>query len=322
MSIFVGWDDIHLTNPQVITIGVFDGVHQGHQHLVANAAKVAAEMGAELTVITFWPPPPAVLIPEHSIHCLTLEDEKRTMLGRLPAVSHIIQIPFTRELSQLSASEFLNNLRACIPIVAIVEGDDFHLGHNREGNLQWLSDYGTRYHIRVVAVARQQSATKPISSSRIRALLDEGDLQSATAMLDYSYQMIGTVIHGDKRGRLLGYPTANLQLDPWKLIPANGVYATCVWRVDRPEILYYGATSIGLRPVFHGTERRCEVHILDFDDTIYDEQLLIALVRRLRSEEMFPSIDELIKQMGQDVSNVRQIFAESDFYRQEMRPFL
>jgi riboflavin kinase / FMN adenylyltransferase len=309
MSIFFSLDEVQLAHPQVVTIGVFDGVHQGHRYLLEHTAALAEQQGAEVTVITFWPPPQVVLRPEKAVSCLSLRDEKVALLANLPQVQHVIVMPFTAELAQLQAVEYMVLLRQHLPLLGIVEGEDFTLGHNREGTISWLQTYGAAEGIAIMAVPRKTENSTPISSTRIRTLISVGDVAEAAALLERPYMITGKVIHGDGRGRLLGYPTANMQIDPSKLIPADGVYAARAWRTSVPNEAWQSAVSIGTRPVFQGIDRRVEAYLLDVDLPLYDMDLTIALTDRIRGEENFPSVEALIEQMGQDVAKVRYLLA-------------
>ncbi len=307
MRVFSSFDDITPDRPQVVVIGAFDGVHRGHQFLISRAGEIARARGAAVTVVTFWPPPVVVLEPEKSVHFLTLRDEKIALLAQTQLVDQLVILPFTRELSQLSAEAFLAQLRRHIGVIAFVEGDDFKLGHNREGTIAWLQAYGAREGITVESVARRSAGDLPISSTRIRHTLEAGDVSAATDLLGHAYDLMGEVVHGDARGRTLGFPTANLRIDPLKLVPADGVYAVRSWRMATPAVVWQGAASIGVRPVFGGRERVVEVYLLDVHPDLYGEALYVTFVQRLREERNFPSIAALVAQMEHDVAAARRV---------------
>jgi riboflavin kinase/FMN adenylyltransferase len=308
MSLFASLSEMSLKRPQVATIGVFDGVHLGHRYLIAQAVKAAAMRNAEVTVITFWPPPVLVLRPQIPPRCLMLAVEKQAVLAAIPGVAHIIVLPFTREFALQTSDVFLADLRSRMPLKALVEGDDFTLGHNREGTIQWLHDYGIRHAIDVIPIARQGTGDLPISSTRIRSLIEDGKIAAANTLLGRPYRLMGEVIHGDGRGRSLGYPTANLRIDPLKLIPANGIYAVRAWRGTTPEEVWLGAASIGVRPTFNGTDRLVEVYLLDVNPDLYGQDLQIEMVAWLRNEQRFANVAELVAQMAEDVAATRSIF--------------
>jgi len=309
MAIFTSLDEIRLDRPQVVTIGVFDGVHRGHQYLLARAAEVAVRTDAEVMAVTFWPPPLAVLAPTTSVRCLMTLEEKVAALQLLPIVHNVVILPFTHEFAALSAATFVDQLQQSLPLVAFVEGEDFTLGHNREGTVSWLQQYGNEHHFQVESVVRMDEEATPISSTRIRKLLDAGDVQNAQHLLSRPYMLAGTVVHGDARGRTLGYPTANLATHPLKLIPANGIYAVHAWRETTPEIVWQGAASIGTRPVFQGIDRRVEVYLFDVDLDLYDENLVCTFEKYVRPEMPFATVEALIQQMGNDVAQIRQFLS-------------
>lgn len=307
MRVFASLAEVALDRPQAVTIGVFDGVHRGHHYLISRAAACAAELDAGVTVVTFWPPPAAVLQPQLPVACLMTLTEKLAALAGLGTVDNAVILPFTREFAQLEPADFMAELRRRIPVRALVEGDDFTFGHERAGNVAWLQSYGAAEGIRVEGVTRRDADEVPISSSRIRKLVTSGDVAEAAELLGKPYRVCGEVVHGDGRGRQLGFPTANLRLDPVKLIPANGIYAARCWRAATPDEVWQGAASIGVRPVFNGTERRVEVYILDIDLDLYGATLCVDFVQRLREERNFANIAELIAQMGADVAETRRV---------------
>jgi riboflavin kinase/FMN adenylyltransferase len=307
MHVFSALDAVALNHPQAVTIGVFDGVHRGHHYLLQQTAEVAAGLGAEVTVLTFWPPPILVLRPEKAATFLTLPEEKEAVLRQLGIIAHEIVLPFTPALAQWSPDAFLAALQARMPLSAIVEGDDFTLGHNRAGTIEWLQAYGKTHGIVVEQVARRATAGQPISSTRIRGFIAEGALPEAVALLGRPYRVQGEVVHGDGRGRGLGFPTANLKLDPLKLIPANGIYAVRAWDVATPAIVWQGAANVGVRPTFGGEERRVEVFLMDVDLDLYGATLCVEWVQRLREERAFATVPALIAQMTEDVRQARHL---------------
>ena len=309
MRVFASLDAVALAAPQAVTIGVFDGVHRGHQYLLAQTRELAARHGAETTVLTFWPPPVRVLQPERVIHTLMLPEEKMEALAQL-GVTNAITLPFTDDVAHWPPERFMHELAAHLPVVALAEGDDFSMGYQRAGTLAWLQQYGAAHAIAVEHVARREADGQPISSTRIRALVTAGDVSGARTLLGRPYQLRGAVVHGDARGRELGYPTANLHIDPLKLIPANGIYAVRAWKASDPQTVWNGAASIGVRPVFGGGARLVEVYLLDVTLDLYDTVLCVDVIARLREERSFPGVGELIDQMGADVQAARRILAQ------------
>lgn len=307
MQVFASLDEVALTQPQAVSVGVFDGVHRGHQFVLASTAEMAARLGAQVTVVTFWPLPIAVLRPHTPIHCLSLPAEKLDLLAHLGIIDNTVILPFTPEMAQWAPETFMAALAAHMPLAALVEGDDFSLGHNRAGTLEWLAHYGQTHGIQVEGVLRRTEGNVPISSTRIRSDLAEGRVAEAAELLGRPYRLHGVVVHGEARGRELGFPTANMQIDPLKLIPANGIYAVRAWDAATPEIVWNGAASIGTRPTFGGTERRVEVYLLDVSPDLYGTILAIEFIAWLRDERAFSSREALIAQMAEDVRDARRI---------------
>ncbi len=307
MQSFAGLDGLALTRPQAVSVGVFDGVHAGHRFLLARTAQVAERLGAAVTVVTFWPPPVAVIHPEQPVRCLMLPDEKIAAFAALGNVANVVTLPFSSEMAQWPPERFMAELQARMPLVALVEGDDFSLGHNRAGTMDWLAAYGATHGFHVERVMRRQDAGMPISSTRIRRLLDQGNVAGASELLGRPYFLRGEVVHGDHRGRELGFPTANMAIDPLKLIPANGIYAVRAWDAATPHLIWQGAASIGVRPTFNGTDRRVEVHLLDVNPDLYGHVLCVEMIAWLREERAFAGTAALVAQMTEDVTAARRI---------------
>ncbi|MDQ2960334.1 MAG: bifunctional riboflavin kinase/FAD synthetase [Candidatus Dormibacteraeota bacterium] len=299
--------------PVVLTIGNFDGVHRGHQALLADVSRVAREAAAEATVVTFDPHPRCVLDPAHCPQSLTVPSEKSSRLEAC-AVDRLVVLPFTREVSRWSAEQFCDLLVASFDVAALVVGHDFALGRKRQGDFEFLRAYGGCHGFPVAQVdVVTAGLPEPVSSSAIRALLSEGDVLAASVQLGYPYLLDGVVEHGDEVGRHLGFPTANLGVPVGKCLPAPGVYAMWVhidgdWRM--------AATNVGYRPTFGGDRITVEAYVLDYDGDLYGRELRAAFVERLREERKYPGVDELVRQIVQDVDEVRAML------RQAPRPAL
>ncbi|MBA2678539.1 MAG: riboflavin biosynthesis protein RibF, partial [Ktedonobacteraceae bacterium] len=227
-----------------------------------------------------------------------------------------IILHFTPEVAALSAEEFMDNLCTRFNVKGLVVGSDFSLGRNRMGNVEFLADYGKRHQIRVEAMSLEGSQQVRISSTRIRTLVSEGQIAEANALLGHPVVLGGRVVHGDERGRLLGFPTANLRPEPHKLLPANGVYAVRATihdnepsDLDETSTVYTGVANIGVRPTFNGKERLVEVHLLDVDLLLYDKYLRVDIIDHLRGEQRFPNIEALKTQITADAEQARQILA-------------
>ena len=278
----------------IATTGFFDGVHLGHRLVIERLVSLARERGDESLVVTFWPHPRAVLQNgARELRLLNTLEEKKELLRGL-GVSRVEVLDFSRAFASLSAEEYLRDvLRDRLGVTTLLVGYDNRLGSDRltAGALRPIAaDLG----MELVELPPYQS----ISSTKIRRFLEEGDIASATVMLGYGYSLKGVVVAGNRLGRTIGFPTANMKLyEPLKLVPGRGVY------VVEAEVLgqkYRGMTNIGLRPTVGGTTTTIETHILDFDEDIYGLPLRITFLKRLRDEVHFPSLEELKAQLEKD----------------------
>lgn len=304
------------SEPIAITIGNFDGIHRGHQYLLQELRAVAQTLHCKPVLVTFTPHTLMVVRPDVHVECLTMLEEKLSIAQQVSQIADNIVIQFTPQVAALSAEEFMDFLRQHFTLKGLVVGSDFSLGHNRMGNVAFLQEYGQRHDIEVRAVTLEQAERERISSTRIRALVHEGNIAEASELLGHPVQVAGTVVHGDERGRLLGFPTANLRPEAHKLIPANGVYAVRVHVREQTESdeqaispVYNGVVNIGVRPTFNGKERLIEAHLLDVNRNLYDTYIVIEFVARLRGEQRFPGIDALKAQIAADSQQARHILA-------------
>ncbi|HEY7350253.1 MAG TPA: bifunctional riboflavin kinase/FAD synthetase [Ktedonobacterales bacterium] len=288
--------------PFALTVGVFDGIHRGHQHLIKQTVLAAKALGGKAGMITFWPHPLEVLHPERQIRYLTMLEEKLELLATLGMLDLVVVLPFTPSLARTSASEFIDLLMNHLALRALVEGTDFVFGHNREGNMAFLTTYGQARGFAVQTIDLQVADQRRISSTHIRTLLADGQVGEAAALLGRPYSAQGVVVQGDQRGRLLGFPTANLRIDPRKILPADGVYAV---RVRVEGALYHGATNIGVRPTLDGTRHLTEVHVLDVQRDLYGKELEVQFIARLRGEQRFAGVEALQAQIAVDVQQAR-----------------
>ena len=286
----------------VVTTGFFDGVHLGHRHVLETLVSSARERGEEALVVTFWPHPRAVLQQDaRDFRLLTSLEEKKALLLAC-GVDRVEVIPFTRDFAALPAAQYLDLLREKYGATLVVMGYDNRIGsdHKTAAELPGVvvvDEMGLPgSHVPVISSEVEKSVS--LSSTQIRKALEEGDVTGAAAMLGRSYGLTGVVVAGNRLGRTIGFPTANMQLyEPLKLVPANGVY---VVEVDVLGQKYRGMTNIGTRPTVGGTTRTIETHILDFDQDIYGLPLDIRFLRRIRSEIRFPSLDALRAQLERD----------------------
>lgn len=298
--------EAHLTQPSLVTIGVFDGVHRGHQHLISDLVNDAHESDRLAVVLTFYPHPDVVLRNIEGRYYLTTPEDKANLLMEL-GVDHVITHPFDDTVRQIRAADFVDLLRHRLQMQVLSVGADFAMGYKREGNVEFLREQGVTKGFELRAVELVTNDGDTISSTAIRKALEAGDVEQARNWLGRSYAVSGPVVHGEKRGRLLGFPTANIDVWDQQVIPANGIYASWVTLGDER---FMAATNVGVRPMFEGDELTVEPYILDFDREIYGEQLTVSFEKRLRDEMKFDGLDALIAQIGTDVEASREILAQ------------
>jgi riboflavin kinase/FMN adenylyltransferase len=293
----------------VITIGNFDGVHIGHQALFHEVIEIAQNIDGTSIAMTFDPHPIRVLKQNRHPPLITLYEQKVELIGRTH-IDALICIPFTREFAALSAEEFVRDvLVGKIGMKAIVVGEDYSFGKNREGNIDQLNAYAPRYGFEVIVadwIRMSKGFTDRISSTKIRELVTEGLMEQAEKMLGRYYQIRGRVVTGrDRGGKLLGIPTANITLND-ELCPKTGIYAVTGECRGKP---FQGVANIGYSPTFENHEFTVEVHIFDFDDDIYGEKIRVNFIKRIRDEVKFSNISELIDQIKKDIAAAREILA-------------
>ena len=302
----------------VVTIGVYDGVHLGHRLVINEVRSAAASLGARSAVVTFDPHPASVLRPDAAPKLLTDAGQKMELLAAT-GIDTVMVVRFDQARSEESAEAFVESvLVGCLRVRRIIVGDDFHFGHGRKGNVEMLTRMGAELGFEVTGVpafeaeARDASGAtevERVSSTRIRRLLAAGEVESAASLLGRPHQVRGVVGHGDKRGRTLGYPTANVAVPAEMALPADGVYAGWYRRPGGRRLP--AAVSLGRRPTFYvdADLSLLEAHLLDFDDDLYDEVAEVEFVGRLRGQEAFGSVEALIEQMGHDVNAARKLLA-------------
>ena len=291
-------EDIHPQSPTVATIGFFDGVHLGHRFLIQQVKVAATQTGWQSSIITFPVHPRQVIQSEFQPQLLSSPEEKIELLAST-GVDNCILLPFTRELSQLTAYEFMQLLYDKYKVRMLVIGYDHRFGHNRAETFEDYCRYGRELGIHIMQASAYTQEQDKVSSSAIRRALQNGDIRTATKFLGYHYYLEGTVVDGYKVGRKIGFPTANLRVDfPNKLIPSIGVYAVYVY-VNGEK--HKGMLNIGYRPTINnGTDLSIEVHILDFQGDIYHQKMRIEFIDFLRPEMKFNSVDELVLQIQKD----------------------
>lgn len=299
MKIYHGLEDFVKLDYAVVTSGTFDGVHVGHQKILRRLQEIALAKRGETVVITFWPHPRLVLHPEDTtLKLLNTFEEKAEYLRDL-GINHLIRIPFTKEFSQLSGDEFISSILVnTIGTKKLVIGYDHHFGKNRQGSFEQLMTNAPRYGFEVEEIPKQEVDHLGVSSTLIRKSLEGGNVEHATPLLGRPYSITGRVVPGDKLGRILGFPTANVEIDTkFKLIPADGIYAVTV---KHEHAIYKGMMYIGNRPTINGSKRNIEVNIFDFNKDIYGESITIAFHKLLRSDTKFQNLEQLKEQLFQD----------------------
>jgi riboflavin kinase/FMN adenylyltransferase len=281
----------------LLTIGVFDGVHLGHKHLIAQLKELARKQGYSSGVITFRQHPQEVLSPQTKLPFLTGLDQ-RTDLLKNEGVEAIITLSFTPELAQLSPRQFLGLLEKYLRMCGLVIGPDFALGQNREGNIDTLRRLGQEMGFSVTMVPPMMRGGEVISSTAIREALAVGDMKRVQNLLGRPFSLQGRVVTGARRGAELGFPTANLDINPQQALPPEGVYVS---RAHIDDETYSSMTNIGHRPTFGGGQQLIEVYLLDYHGDLYGQELTIDLIERLRDEKKFDTPEQLKKQIAEDV---------------------
>ncbi|MBO9335541.1 MAG: bifunctional riboflavin kinase/FAD synthetase [Roseiflexus sp.] len=301
MNIIYGLPQSINERPTVLTIGAFDGVHRGHAHLISTTVQRARALECQAAVLTFDPHPDVVVRPGNERPTLTTIVERAELIAALGADLMIV-MPFTRELMVLTAHEFMACLCGSLAIRELCIGWDFALGRGREGNAERLAAIGQTFGYTVYRVEPFLLDGEIVSSTRIRAALDNGDIESANRLLGYPYGLRGPIVEGDRRGRTIGFPTANIHVDPRRMLPAHGVY---VCRALLGGVTYGAVTNVGVRPTFDGARRTVEAYLLDFSDEVYGEELRLMFLHRLRGEQKFDGITSLVAQITRDVAAAR-----------------
>jgi len=292
----------------VVVIGNFDGVHRGHVQLIRSAR--AAEPGARLVAVTFWPHPMSVVRPDQTPPLLTSLDQRRELL-RAAGVDEVVVVDFTPEVASWSPQEFVDRALRPLHPVRIVVGENFRFGFRAAGDVHTLAEVGAgRWQVQVVPLLTDGS--HPGSSTLIRHAVAEGDFGRVRELSDSVFRCQGVVVRGDQRGRQLGYPTANVRLAPGMAVPADGVYAGWVTRLDVRSPRWPAAISVGTNPTFDGLERRVEAYVLDRTDLeLYGVEIGIDFYARMRGQVKYAGMDALVQQMRRDVEEIREVLRES-----------
>jgi len=282
-----------------LTVGSFDGVHLGHTDVIRRTVVAAARDGAQPALMTFEPHPRCVLDPANCPPSVTTLQEKLALVESL-GIEHAIVIRFDRALAGLSPQQFIDLVATAMEVKRWVVGFDFAFGRERRGNAEWLRANGHA----VDVVPPFTLNGKELHSSDVRRLVTLGEMEEVTRLLGREYSMAGPVEAGDRVGRRLGFPTANIAIEPNKLVPALGAYAG---RAVAEEGKFIAALSVGYRPTFGGTQLRVEAFLLDFEGDLYQQRLELKFVRYLHPDITFPNTDELVQQLRSDVADTRRI---------------
>lgn len=290
---------------KVVTIGVFDGVHLGHIAVLNELQKIAEEKNAESCLLTFNPHPKLVLEQIQHFKVLNLFEEKLKLLQKT-ALQNIIILPFTKAFSEYSAEEFVKNILIdVLQIQTLVIGYDHKMGKNRQGDFQHLKKLQEKYNFELIQLLELKNNQQKISSTEIRNYLNEGKITNANALLGYDYFLEGKVIQGNKIGKTIGFPTANLQIDSQKLLPKKGSYIVEIFFKNEK---FSGMMNIGNRPTIDGKSQSVEVNIFGFEGDLYGKNLRIAFKDFLRDEVKFDSIEQLRKQLKNDLIKSKKFF--------------
>jgi riboflavin kinase/FMN adenylyltransferase len=306
---------VHLEQETVLTIGAFDGLHLGHQALLGEVVARAQAAGRLAVVITFHPHPAMVLAPDRAPRYLTTPGEKVALLEGL-GIDLVVVLAFNRQVAAMSAREFMTNVSRHLRVRELLVGADFALGRNREGDLPRLQELGLELGYKVHIVEAFLLDGKVVSSSRVRALLNQGAVEQVARLLGRYPSLSGEVVMGAQRGQRLGFPTANLDVRPERAVPADGVYAVfALLGAER----YPAVANVGVRPSFDNGQRTVETHIFDFEQDIYGCDLVVEFVARIRDERRFEDINNLVAQIGRDSEAARKILA-GKMYETGSRP--
>lgn len=299
MKVYEGIEQFKKLGNAIVTAGTFDGVHIGHQKILERLKNLAAQTAGESVLLTFWPHPRLVLDPANAtIELLTTFSEKVALLEK-HGLDHLIKIHFTKEFSKTSSVDFIEKILVnAIGTRKLVIGHDHKFGHNREGSFEALKENAHIYGFTVEEIPRQDVEHVGVSSTRIRKSLSNGEIHVSNQYLGWEYCLTGKIVTGDQLGRTIGFPTANIEVDsPFKLIPSHGSYAV---RVKLNNRHLEGMLNIGIRPTVYGEQQTIEVHIFDFNESIYGEKITVSFVKQIREETKFASLEALQSQLVLD----------------------
>lgn len=306
MKIFNGLSEFNEKGKSIITVGTFDGVHIGHQKIIQKLNATKKETNS--VILTFFPHPRMVLQKDVELKLINTLNEKIELLQKAGLDCLVIE-PFTKEFSRLTAIEFVRSVLVNkLNVKKLVIGYDHRFGRNREGSFEQLEEYASLYKFKVKEISAQDIKQVSVSSTKIRKAIVEGDVETANSYLGYEYMLTGEVVHGQGLGKKWNYPTVNIRIpENYKLLPKTGVYIIRTKIKNNP---FFGIMNIGFRPTVNGKYQTIEVHLLDFNANLYGETIQVKLIKRLRDEQKFASIEDLIKQINKDEAEAR-IFVDN-----------
>lgn len=306
MVVYDGFENFEPLPYAVVTSGTFDGVHIGHQKIISRVKEIAQKNQGQSVLLTYWPHPRLVLYPDQKdLKLLNTFKEKAILLEKY-GIDHLIKIPFTKSFSEYSGEQFIKDIIVDkIGTKKLVIGYDHRFGKNREGSFDYLKENAPKFGFEVEEIPAQDIDDVTVSSTKIRKALLEGNVDEATSFLGHPHMVSGIVVHGDKIGRSLGFPTANVRVDyAHKLIPAEGIYAV---KVNISEKIFNGMLYIGTRPTLNRKEQTIEVNIFNFDRDIYDQRIVVHFLYQIRADMKFNSLDELKAQLQADKVDAQKL---------------
>lgn len=298
MNVFPSISEFNSTKKTIVTIGTFDGVHIGHQKIIEKLIQETKKADCESLILTFFPHPRMVLNGSSSIKLLNTINEKSSLLEKM-GLDNLVVHPFDKKFSNLSAEEFVKTILVdSFNIKKIIIGYDHRFGNNRAANIDDLISFGKKYDFEVEQISAQEIDSVSVSSTKIRDAITDGNMIVANEFLGYEYILSGKIITGKQLGRTIGFPTANIKIEEnYKLIPKNGVY---IVKSHLQEKTVFGIMNIGLNPTVNGEDLSIEVHFLDFDADLYNKNITVSVIARIRDEQKFTSIDLLKAQIQED----------------------
>lgn len=299
-------EQFKIEEPSAVTIGNFDGIHLGHQKLIKTVLECSQKEGLRSIVFSFEPHPVEFFGRKNGFKTMFSVEEKKYIINSL-GVDTLIQYPFNREFSSMSPEQFMNLLVEKTNCKVLVVGENYHFGKDQCGNIDTLKKLGEERGIRVIGIPRVKIHDVRVSSTRIRALINYGDMETVTRLLNKPYFSMGEIVHGDERGRVMNFPTINMLPQNKKLLPPDGVYFSRIWLDSK---VYNGMSNIGLNPTFNGDARKIETHIFDFDKFVYGKVAVVGFYKRIRSERKFKNMEDLMTQLKDDKAECRKYAEE------------